>query len=117
MVRIAPARRQSCSSRGPRGFLAAVLLLASQTGLPASALARSPSIFPVFGENGYGTAFLCDSSGLFLTEQRLVTGAIPPRIVISPNLVVRARVLVENPDRGIAVLWVNSADVAGMDVM
>jgi len=54
---------------------------------------------------------------LFLTEQRIVTGSIPPRIVISPNRVLRARVLVESPDRGIAVLWVNSAQVAGMKVL
>ena len=74
-------------------------------------------MFPVFGENGYGTAFLCDSLGLFLTEQRIVTGSIPPRIVISPNQVLRARVLAESPDRRIAVLWVNSAYLAGMKVL
>ena len=133
MVRIPPATRQSCSSDGLLAVVMSVLVLLSPAGMPASAFARdapgnraggealhpSPrgAVFPVFGENGYGTAFLCDSAGLFLTEQRIVTGSIPPRIVISPTQVLSARVLAESPDRRIAVLWVNPAYVAGMTVL
>src|SRR5882672_9496969 len=132
VLRIHAATPQSCSWGGPLAVVVASLSLVSLAGPSTSVLAqgapessgevfhpspREAAVFPVFGENGYGTAFLCDSAGLFLTEQRIVTGSIPPRIVISPNRVLRARVLVESPDRGIAVLWVNSAQVAGMKVL
>src|SRR6266850_2369260 len=132
VLRIHAATPQSCSWGGSIAVVVAILSLVPPAALPTPVLAQdapetstevfhpSPheaAVFPVFGENGYGTAFLCDSAGLFLTEQRIVTGSIPPQIVISPNQALRARVLVESPDRGIAVLWVNPAYVARMKVL
>jgi hypothetical protein len=91
-------------------------MLAGLTSAPCS-LAAPASVFPILGEHGIGSAILFDSSGLLLTEATQVRGPIPPKIVISQNVVVVGRVMAEDKDHGIAVVWVNPTRLAEFAVM
>src|SRR5439155_12822945 len=88
-------------------------LNANEPPSPAATSGLAASVFPVFGEHGYGAGFLCDSTGLVLTGLRVSEGSAGPRVWISPGRSVAARVLARSPERGIAVLCVNPARLAG----
>jgi len=75
------------------------------------------SVVPVVGEHGIGCAILCDTSGLFLTDAQLVVGTVAPRVELGPQLQITADVVVDDPDHGLAVLWVNPARIAGIPVV
>src|SRR5258705_9667834 len=81
---------------------------ARQAAFPDTLLARdlATRVFPVFGERGYGAGFLCDDAGLILTDIRTADGAAAPRVWISLEGSVAARVLARSPALGIAVLGV-----------
>jgi len=102
MLRSASAARQF-SFLGV--FLGLAVALAGWTG---AALGVGPStVVPVFGEHGFSTGFLCDSSGLILTDLKTVAGSLAPRVGISRNQFAVGRPIAANGDRGVAVLWVS----------
>src|SRR2546426_5360192 len=120
MVPTVAARRQPVCSGA---FAASVLILgvlSSNAGLSMGAAARdvpggfptpdtllardlATRVFPVYGERGYGAGFLCDATGLVLTDLRVSDGPVAPRVQLSPDGSAAPRVLVQSPDLGIAV--------------
>jgi hypothetical protein len=130
MVPTVAARRQPVSSGAFAAAVSILGVLTSTAGSSLGATAReAPSgstpadtflarnlatrIFPVYGERGFGAGFLCDAAGLVLTDLRVSDGSFAPRVQISADGSVAARVLVQSPERGIAVLCVNPAVLAG----
>jgi S1-C subfamily serine protease len=59
-----------------------------------------------------GSGFLIDANGLIATSQRVVGTATSVEVQITPQLKVTARVLVADPVRDAAVLWIDPKAVA-----
>ena len=96
-------------------FCALAVVLGALDVIPARAVPAS--VFPILGEHGIGTGTLCDSSGLLLTERRQVMGTIAPKVMIAPNRVVMGQVVAEDPEHGIAIVWINPSRIMGYPVL
>ena len=67
----------------------------------------SDGVVNVQGEIAQGTGSIVDSSGLILTSQHAVASSKELRVQFDGSKKVAARLVVEDPDLDLAVLWVN----------
>jgi S1-C subfamily serine protease len=65
------------------------------------------SVVSIWSATGLGSGFLIDARGLIATNQRLVGKATTLEVQLSPTEKVTARVLSKDPDRNVAILWID----------
>ena len=96
---------------------------AASSSSSATAAAGSPSALLIDWQNSVvsiwspttlGSGFLIDARGLIATNQRLVGKATTLEVQVSPTEKVAARVLTKDPDRNVAILWVDPKAVASV---
>ncbi|MEZ4650205.1 MAG: trypsin-like peptidase domain-containing protein [Candidatus Eisenbacteria bacterium] len=74
-------------------------------------------VFTVYGDEGHGSGFLIDPSGLVLTNQHVIANSKYVRVQISDELKVRAHVLEADDQGDIAILRIHPDRVDGLPVM
>ena len=74
------------------------------------------SVVTVWQQNGHGTGFLIDRSGLIVTNQHVVSGFTYLAVQFDDRRKLAAEVLAEDKQKDVAVLRVNLADVSGVVV-
>ena len=85
------------------------------TGLPKRRITEEAELFKelrsgvvtVEGELGHGTGFIVDGQGLILTNQHVVSSSKEIRVEFDRGRKVEAKLLGEDRDKDLAVLWVN----------
>jgi S1-C subfamily serine protease len=70
------------------------------------------SVVSIWSPTALGSGFLIDARGLIATNQRLVGGAKSVEVQLSPTEKVAGRVLVSDPDKNVAILWIDPKAVA-----
>jgi S1-C subfamily serine protease len=65
------------------------------------------SVVTVWSEIGHGTGFIVDAAGLILTNQHVVGPSEYVAVQFDPARKIPAKLLAANPEKDIAVLWVN----------
>ena len=70
------------------------------------------SVVSIWSPTRLGSGFLIDARGLIATNQRLVGAARSLEVQLSPTEKVAARVLVSDPDKNVAILWIDPKAVA-----
>jgi S1-C subfamily serine protease len=65
------------------------------------------SVVTIWSATKLGAGFVIDARGLIATNQRLVGTAKSLEVQLSPAVKVAARVLVSDPDRNVAILWID----------
>ena len=84
----------------------------SESGASGLLLDWANSVMSIWSPTALGSGFLIDARGLIATNQRLVGGATSVEVQLSPTEKVAARVLVSDPDRNVAILWIDPKAVA-----
>lgn len=74
-------------------------------------------VFTVWSDEGKGSGFLVDPSGIVLTNAHVVRGATEVRVQVNDSTKVRARVLTVDPDRDVAALAISMARCRGCAVL
>jgi S1-C subfamily serine protease len=90
----------------------AVRLPGAEGNASALLLDWQNSVVSIWSPTALGSGFLIDARGLIATNQRLVGKARSVAVQLSPTEKVPARVLVSDPDRNVAVLWIDPKAVA-----
>jgi S1-C subfamily serine protease len=72
------------------------------------------SVVALWTPTSRASAFVVDAGGLLATNQRAIGGAKSVEVQLSPTLKVAATVLTADPERDIAVLWVDPAVIASV---
>lgn len=70
------------------------------------------SVVSIWSATTLGAGFVIDARGLIATNQRLVGTAKSLEVQVSPTVKVAARVLASDPDRNVAILWIDPQAVA-----
>jgi S1-C subfamily serine protease len=70
------------------------------------------SVVSIWSATKLGAGFVIDARGLVATNQRLVGTAKSLEVQVSPTVKVAARVLSSDPDRNVAILWIDPQAVA-----
>ena len=70
------------------------------------------SVVSIWSPTKLGAGFLIDARGLVATNQRLVGPARSLEVQLSPTHKVAARVLASDPDKNVAILWIDPQAVA-----
>jgi S1-C subfamily serine protease len=70
------------------------------------------SVLSIWSPTAHGSGFLIDARGLIATNQRLVGKATMLEVQLSATEKVAARVLSKDPDRNVAILWIDPKAVA-----
>ena len=65
------------------------------------------SVFTVWSEMGHGTGFLIDSSGILVTNDHVISGSSLLSAQFDEKRKVRATLLATDPERDVAVLWID----------
>jgi S1-C subfamily serine protease len=82
---------------------------------PSFLLARwNTSVVAIWTPMTHASGFLVDTNGLIATSQRVIGTATAAEVQLSPEHKVLARVLVADPMRDVAVLWIDPAAVASI---
>lgn len=89
--------------------------VAKATALPKRRITEEAEMFKelrggvvtVEGELGHGTGFIIDGQGLILTNQHVVSSSKEIRVEFDRGQKVEAKLLGEDRDKDLAVLWVN----------
>lgn len=89
------------SSASPPASAASALLLDWQN-----------SVVAIWSSTRRGAGFVVDARGLVATNQRLVGTAKSVEVQVSPTVKVAARVLASDPDKNVAILWIDPTAVA-----
>lgn len=93
----------------------------SSSGAPGNAsvllLDWQSSVFSIWSPTKLGAGFLIDGRGLIATNQRLVGPARSLEVQLSATEKVAARVLASDPDKNVAILWVDPTAVASIRPM
>jgi hypothetical protein len=66
------------------------------------------SVVAIWTPTRRASGFLFDKRGLIATSHRLIAGAPSVRVQLTPAVKVAANVLVSDPDRDVAVLWIDA---------
>ena len=72
------------------------------------------SVVSIWSPTSLGSGFLVDARGLIATNQRLVGKARSLEVQLSPTEKVAGRVLASDPDRNVAILWIDPKAVASV---
>jgi S1-C subfamily serine protease len=75
------------------------------------------SVVSIWSPTRLGSGFLFDARGLLATNQRLVGAAKSLEVQLSPTEKVAARVLASDPDKNVAILWIDPKAVASASPM
>jgi hypothetical protein len=75
------------------------------------------SIVTIWSPTRVGSGFVIDARGLIATNQRLVGNAAWVEVQLSPTKKLAARVLAADPDRDVAVVWVDAGSIAAVRPM
>jgi hypothetical protein len=104
---------------GLGGLLPASVARADRKLSEEAALFRQlgPAVVTVFGEEGHGSGFLVDSSGVFLTNQHVVAKSSVLSVQLDDSLRVPALLLADDPTTDVAVVRVNPLFVRGRPVL
>jgi Trypsin-like peptidase domain len=70
------------------------------------------SVVAVWSPNNRASAFLIDARGLIATNQRVIGTATSVEVQVTEDIKVGASVLVADPERDVALLWIDPAAVA-----
>lgn len=70
------------------------------------------SVVSIWTPTKLGSGFVIDARGLIATNQRLVANTSTAEVQLSATEKVAARVLAADPDRNVAILWVDPKSVA-----
>jgi len=70
------------------------------------------SVMSIWSPTRLGSGFLIDARGLIATNQRLVGSARSLEVQLSSTEKVAARVLASDPDKNVAILWVDPKAIA-----
>lgn len=70
------------------------------------------SVVAIWTPTRLGAGFVIDARGLVATNQRLVGTARSVEVQVSPTVKVAARVLAADPDKNVAILWIDPTAVA-----
>jgi S1-C subfamily serine protease len=100
-VEAAAAVAAAAAGSSPAAGNASALLLDWQT-----------SVVSIWSPTRLGAGFLIDARGLIATNQRLVGPARSLEVQLSPTEKVAARVLASDPDKNVAILWIDPKAVA-----
>jgi len=74
-------------------------------------------VFTIFGDRGHGSGFLIDSRGIVLTNQHIIDRSKYIRVLINDTLKVDAKLLVEDKERDIAALRINSKVCSSLPII
>jgi S1-C subfamily serine protease len=72
------------------------------------------SVVAIWTSTTHASGFLVDTNGLIATNQRVIGTATAAEVQLTPELKVMARVLVADPVRDVAILWIDPAVVASI---
>ena len=72
------------------------------------------SVLPVWTPTAHASGFLIDAAGLIATNQRVVGTASAVEVQLTPQEKVMARVLVADPERDVAIVWIDPAVVSAL---
>jgi S1-C subfamily serine protease len=70
------------------------------------------SVVRIWSPTTHGSGFLIDARGLIATNQRFVGKATTLEVQLSPTEKIAARVLAKDPDKNVAILWIDPKAVA-----
>jgi S1-C subfamily serine protease len=84
----------------------------SASGASGLLLDWANSVMSIWSPTSLGSGFLIDARGLIATNQRLVGAAQSVEVQLSPTEKYAARVLVSDPDKNVAILWIDPKVVA-----
>jgi hypothetical protein len=90
---------------------------ASGTNASGLLLDWQDSVVTIWSPLKRGAGFLIDRRGLIATNQRLAGAEKTLEVQLSPTVKVSGRVLVAEPDRDIAILWIDPKIAAGVRPM
>jgi S1-C subfamily serine protease len=86
---------------------------ASAEGSPSALLIDwQNSLVSIWTPTRLGSGFLIDGRGLIATNQRLVGRATTVEVQLSADVKVAARVLASDPDKNVAILWIDPKAIA-----
>ena len=81
---------------------------ASAPGSPSALLLEwQHSIVSIWSPTKLGAGFVIDARGLIATNQRLVGTLKSLEVQVSPTVKVAARVVASDPDKNVAILWID----------
>jgi S1-C subfamily serine protease len=72
------------------------------------------SVVALWSPTAHGSGFVIDANGLIASNQRVVGNAASVEVQLTPSLKVAAPVLVADPGRDVAVLWVDAKKIASV---
>ena len=75
---------------------------------------RQGSVVTIWSETTYGSGFVIDARGLIATGQQIVGGSQNVEVELTPTMKVAARVVASNPDKRVAIVWVDPTVVASI---
>ena len=105
-------RRQRAGRSGRRGARRPPPVPARAGNASALLLDWQNSVVTIWSPTKLGAGFLIDARGLIATNQRLVGTAKSLEVQLSPTVKVAARVLASDPDKNVAILWIDPKAVA-----
>ena len=81
----------------------------------ASTLTRwMPSVVGLWTARTHASGFLVDNRGLVVTNQRAIGDATSVEVQLTPAIKLTGRVVVSDPERDVAVVWVDPSAVASL---
>jgi S1-C subfamily serine protease len=72
------------------------------------------SVVALWSPTAHASGFVVDPTGLVVTNQRVVGTAASVEVQFTPSLKVAASVLIADPARDVAVLWIDSKTIASV---
>ncbi len=76
-------------------------------------IATKASVFTVYGDQGHGSGFLIDESGLVVTNQHVISESKHIRVQLDSETKVKAKLLASDPMKDVAVLAIHPDIVTG----
>jgi S1-C subfamily serine protease len=115
-VDVLPGRVTSLDLTAANAEVEAASAISSRAGAEGNASALlidwQNSVVSIWTPTKLGSGFLIDARGLIATNQRLVARASSLEVQLSPTEKVAARVLASDPDRNVAILWIDPKAIA-----
>jgi S1-C subfamily serine protease len=72
------------------------------------------SVVALWTPTRHASGFVVDARGLIVTNQRVVGTATSAEVEVTPDIKVKATVLLSDPSRDVAILWVNPSVITSL---
>src|SRR5262245_3691238 len=72
------------------------------------------SVVALWTPTRHASGFVVDARGLIVTNQRVVGTATSAEVEVTPDIKVKATVLVSDPSRDVAILWINPSVITSL---